>query len=44
VVGAVFAVIVLAGVGFFSFVLFRFMERDSASLKDGECEPGDLDH
>ena len=43
VVGAVSAVIVLTGVGVFSFVLFRFMEKDSASLKDGECEPGELD-
>ena len=43
VVGAFFAVVVLCGVGCFSWVLFRFMEKDSGSLKDGECEPGDLE-
>jgi hypothetical protein len=43
VAGAFFAVIVLCGVGYFSWILFKFMEKDSASLKDGECEPGDLE-
>lgn len=43
VVGAFFAVVVLCGVGCFSWILFRFMEKDSVSLRDGECEPGDLD-
>ena len=42
VVGASFAVVVLSIVGFFSWSLFRFLEKDSESLKDGESEPGDL--
>lgn len=43
VTGVFFAVVVLAGVGWFAAVLFRFMEKEDASLKDGECEPGELD-
>lgn len=40
--GAVCATIVLSIVGFCSWSLFRALEKDGESLKDGECEPGDL--
>ena len=40
--GAFCAVIVLSIVGFASWSLFRALEKDGEKLKDGECEPGDL--
>ncbi len=42
ILGSFCAVIVLSIVAWFSITLFRFLEKDGNSLKDGECEPGEL--
>ena len=42
ILGAVLAVIVLSIIGFASWSLFSALEKDGDTLKDGECEPGDL--